>query len=50
LVLPTSSATRYFSFFVNPPLLLHHPRGIVAAATARTFRLPGPFARPDKKS
>src|SRR5580693_4884233 len=22
-VLPTSSATRYFSFFVNPPLLLH---------------------------
>jgi hypothetical protein len=21
-VLPTSSATRYFSFFVNPPLLL----------------------------
>jgi hypothetical protein len=22
-VLPTSSATRYFSFFVNPPLLLN---------------------------
>jgi hypothetical protein len=22
-VLPTSSATKYFSFFANPPLLLH---------------------------
>src|SRR5216683_1172658 len=27
-VLPTSSATRYFSFLANPPLLLHHPGGL----------------------
>src|SRR6266851_5839353 len=27
-VLPTSRATRYFSFLANPPLLLHHPGGL----------------------
>src|SRR6202163_4106731 len=37
-VLPTSSATRFFSFFVNPPLLLHSACPGCGRAQAKDFK------------